>query len=147
MSMTLILWKAPVVDDPDEAQALIEAWGAHGDDSAFEPSEDIARVADALRSRWPDDYTDEPPENCPWADMPFEQSDRLLALNIRWGADDAAIAAIYVLAREHGLVLYDPQGPDVFLPTDPLEPEAIPPPTAWDYVKAVLIVVPFAAAT
>ena len=53
--------------------------------------------------------------------MPFWQSDRLLALNIRWGADDEVVAAIYALARKCELVLYDPQGPDVFLPTDPLE--------------------------
>jgi hypothetical protein len=138
--MTLILWKAPVTGDPDEAKALLERWYEHGDDSAFEPSEDIALVADLLRSRWPDDYGAEPPDICPWADMPFEQSDRLLAIHARWGADDAAIAAIYVLAKKHGLVLYDPQGPDVFLPTDPLPTkEPIPPPTAFEWFKAVAI--------
>ena len=83
MSMTLILWKAPVVEDADQAKALTEAWYQSEDDSAFEPSEDIARVADLLRSRWPDAYEDTPPENCPWSDLPFWQSDRLLALHIR----------------------------------------------------------------
>jgi hypothetical protein len=148
--MTLILWKAPVVDDADEAKALTEAWYQSEDDSAFEPSEDIARVADQLRSRWPDSYEDRPPENCPWSDMPFWQSDRLLALHIRWGADDAAIAAIYVLAKKHGLVLYDPQGPDVFLPGDPLDSGPTPRPTAWEWFKvfamaAVLVGLTFAA--
>jgi hypothetical protein len=139
MSMTLILWKAPVVDDPDEAKALLDAWYERGDDSAFEPSEDIALVADLLRSRWPDDYEAEPPDNCPWADMPFEQSDRLLALHVRWGADDTAIAAIYVLAKKLGLVLYDPQGPDVFLPTDPIDLGPVPPPTLFEWFKGVAI--------
>ena len=139
MSMTLILWKAPVVDDPDDAQALLNTWYETGDDSAFEPSPDIALVADALRSRWPDRYDAEPPDNCPWADMPFEQSDRLLAIHVRWGADDAAVAAIYVLARKHELVLYDPQGPDVFLPTDPLDSAPIPPPTAFEWFKGFAI--------
>ena len=139
MSMTLILWKAPVVDDPDAAKAMLGAWYEHGDDSAFAPSEDIALVADQLRSRWPDDHEAEPPDDCPWADMPFEQSDRLLAIHVRWGADDAAVAAIYVLARKHELILYDPQGPDLFLPTDPLEPGPVPPPTAWEWFKAVAI--------
>lgn len=139
--MTLILWKAPVVDSPDEAKALLDAWYENGDDSAFEASEDIARVADSLRSRWPD-WETEPPGNCPWADMPFEQSDRLLAIHARWGADDAAIAAIYVLARKHELILYDPQGPDMFLPADPLpSSEPIPPPSAFDWFKAVAIAV------
>ena len=139
MSMTLILWKAPVVDDPDEAKRLLEPWYETGHDRAFEPSEDIARAADLLRSRWPDDYEGEPPADCPWADMPFEQSDRLLAIHIRWGADDAAVAAIYVIAKKLGLVLFDPQGPDLFLPTDPIDPGPIPPPTAWEWFKGVSI--------
>ncbi len=139
MSMTLILWKAPVVDDPDQAEALTKDWYETSDDSAFEPSEDIAIVADRLRSRWPDAYDGDPPEGCPWSDMPFEQSERLLAIHIRWGADDRAIAAIYVLARKHQLVLYDPQGPDVFLPTDPLETGPTPPPTLWDWIKVVAL--------
>jgi hypothetical protein len=139
MSMTLILWKAPVVDDPDEAHELLHDWHESGDDSAFEPSQDIARSADMLRSRWPDQYESEPPDNCPWADLPFEQSDRLLAIHIRWGADDEAVAAIYVIAKKLGLVLYDPQGPDVFLPTDPLDPGPIPPPTVWEWFKGIAI--------
>ena len=147
MSMTLILWKAPLLDDPDEAQKLLEPWYEHGDESAFEPSEDIARAADMLRSRWPDEYDGEPPDNCPWADMPFEQSDRLLAIHIRWGADDEAVAAIYVIAKKLGLVLFDPQGPDVFLPTDPIDPGPIPPPTAWEWFKGVAIAAALCALT
>jgi hypothetical protein len=144
--MTLILWKSPVVDDPDEAEALLEPWYETEDDSAFEPSPDIAIVADELRRRWPYRilsneetvagmteeeralYTPEALAEIigteggePWADLPFWQSERLLALDIRWSADDEVVAAIYALARVHELVLYDPQGPDVFLPTDPVE--------------------------
>lgn len=137
MSMTLILWKAPVVDDPGEAEAMLKPWYEHGDDSAFEPSQDIARAADMLRSRWPDDYESDPPDNCPWADMPFEQSDRLLALDVRWGADDVAVAAIYVLAKKLELVLYNPQGPDIFLPGDPIYPGPVPPPTLWEWFKGI----------
>lgn len=137
MSMTLILWKAPVIDDPGEAKALLDSWHEHGDYTAFEPSRDIALAADMLRSRWPDDPSPELPDNCPWAVMPFEQSDRLLAIHIRWGVDDAAVAAIYVLAKKLELVLYDPQGPDIFLPTDPIDPGPIPPPTAFEWFKAV----------
>jgi hypothetical protein len=146
MSMTLILWKAPVVDDSDEAKELTKAWYESEDDSAFEPSPDIAIVADELRRRWPwRDLTNEEtvarmseeeraqysPEALkeirgveggePWADLPFWQSERLLALDIRWSADDEVVAAIVALARKHELVLYDPQGPDVILPTDPIE--------------------------
>lgn len=146
MSMTLILWKAPVVDDPDDARDLTKAWYETGDDSAFEPSGDIAIVADELRRLYPYrelsneetvarmseeerlQYTPEALKEIwgveggePFADLPFEQSERLLAVHVRWGADDAVIAAIVALARKYELVLYDPQGPDVFLPTDPIE--------------------------
>ena len=147
MSMTLILWKAPVIEDADEAKRLVDRWYEHGDDCAFEPSEDIARAADMLRSRWPDDYEGELPDDCPWADMPFEQSDRLLSIDIRWGADDVAVAAIYEIAKKLGLVLYDPQGPDVFLPTDPIDPGPTPLPTLWDWIKVIAMAAVLCALT
>ena len=76
----------------------------------------------------------------PWSDLPFWQSDRLLALDIKWSADDAVIDAIVELAREHELVLYDPQGPEVYLPTDPLpSDEPVPPPTVGDWITIVAI--------
>jgi len=146
MSMTLILWKAPVVDDPDEARELLRNWYDSGDASAFEPSADIAIVAAELRRLYPwrelsneetvarlseEERSRYDPEALsqirgveggePWADLPFEESERLLSVDVRWGADDAVIAAIVALARKYELVLYDPQGPDVFLPTDPIE--------------------------
>jgi hypothetical protein len=35
MSMTLILWKAPVVDDPDEAEKRLGAWYETGDEGGL----------------------------------------------------------------------------------------------------------------
>jgi hypothetical protein len=129
MSMTLLLWKAPVVDDPDEAERLLQPYYDREDDSAFEPSADIATVSNELLRRFPE------AADGPWADFPPEQTDRLLLLSIRWGADNAVIDAIVELAREHGLVLYDPQGPDVALPDDPVETGPIPGPRLVDYLK------------
>ena len=131
--MTLILWKAPVVDDPDEAKELLKPYYDHEDDSAFEPSAHLAEVANELLRRFPD------PENGPWADFPPDQTDRLLLLHIRWGADKAIIDAIVELAREHELVLYDPQGPDLTLPGDPVESGPIPPVGLVDYLKVGLM--------
>lgn len=131
--MTLILWKAPVVNDPDEAERLLKPYYEHGDDSAFHPSADIARVAAELLRRFPD------AEDGPWAELPTEQADRVLLLDIRWGADDAVIDAIVELAREHELVLYDPQGPDVQLPSDPVDSVQIPPPKLVDQLKVVVM--------
>jgi len=173
--MTLILWKAPMVEDADEAKALAEAWYEREDDSAFEPCPDLARVADELRCRWPwrelsneetvarmseeerQQYSPEAlneirgvdePEGSPWADLPFWQTDRLLALDIRWGADDEVVAAIYALARKCELVLYDPQGPDVFLPTDPLpSDDPTPPPTVREWLGLIAIAAVLCALT
>jgi len=143
MSMTLLLWKAPHVDDPDKAEALLGAWYEHGDDSSFEPSPDVAAVRERLRATWPDDSSSEKHSNdsCPWADLPIEDNDRLLALHLRWGADGRVLADITALARIHGLILYDPQGPDIILPTDPIEELTnIPPFKLVDWLKISAIV-------
>jgi hypothetical protein len=140
VSMTLVLWKAPVVDDPDEAKALLKPYYENEDDSAFEPSEDIARVRAELLHRFPDDASSESEPSSPWADFPPEETDRLLLLSIRWGAEDAILDDTMALAREHGLVLYDPQAPHVFLPSDPIG-EAEPLPIGFaEYAKTILFV-------
>ena len=129
MSMTLILWKAPLVEDPDEAEGLLQPYHEKGDDSAFEPSPDIARMADELRERFPAG------DDSPWASFPPDQTERILVLDIRWGADNEVVDEIAELARDYGLVLYDPQAPDVMLPREPLDP---PPPERIrlvDYLK------------
>ena len=113
MSMTLILWKAPVVADSDRAEALLKPYYEREDDSAFESSEDIATVSAELLRRFPRADTG------PWADFPPEQTDRLLLLSISWSADPAFLDAVEELAREYDLVLYDPQGPDIVVPGDP----------------------------
>jgi hypothetical protein len=136
--MTLVLWKAPVVDDPDEAEALLEAYYENEDDSAFEPSEDISRVREELLRRFPAPGERADASN-PWADFPPEETDRLLLLSIRWGADNAVIDDTVALAREHELVVYDPQGPAVYLPSDPIEPEPFRLGFA-DYAKTSLLV-------
>jgi hypothetical protein len=136
MSMTLILWKAPVVDDPDEAKALLTPWYINGDDSAFEPSSELAAMLDKLLRNYPYDPQS---DSSPWAEEP-ENTGRLLDLSIRWGGDGRILADITALARLHDLVLYDPQGPDVFLSTDPIEElTEIPPPTAWEWFKSLAI--------
>ena len=53
MSMTLLLWKAPVVSDSDEAERLLQPYYDREDDSAFEPSAAIATVATELLRRFP----------------------------------------------------------------------------------------------
>jgi hypothetical protein len=131
--MTLILWKAPLVDDSDAAKRLLQPYHERGDDSAFEPSPDLARMADELRERFPEG------EDSPWASFPPDQTDRILVLDIRWAADNDVVDEIAELAQDYGLVLYDPQGPDITLPGQPVEPAPPERIRLVDYLKIVPI--------
>lgn len=127
MSMSLVLWRAPVVVEADEAAELLRPYFDHGDDSVFEPSEALGTFVDELLRRFPDQ------DDGPWAESPPRQAVRVVHLEIRWGAEDAVVDTIVELARQHGLVLYDPQGPDVFLPLDPVALGPVPAPRLRDY--------------
>ena len=147
MSMDLYLWKAPVIDDPDEARALIDRYFDDKDQSVFAPSGDIAAMAGKLRATYSDDPEDFEADDCPWASLPFEESDRLLVLNIRWSADNAVLDKVVELAKEHDLVIYDPQGPDVYRAREAPEPQPMEKPTARDFANVLLLFLPIAGAT
>lgn len=117
--MTLILWKGPQVGEPEEAERLLAPYYESGDDSAFEPSSSIAEAAEELRQLYPDDDAGLGEDDCPWSDR-GDQTDRLLVLTIRWSAADEVLLEIERLALEHDLVLYDPQGPEIYLPGEPV---------------------------
>lgn len=176
MSMDLYFWKAPVTDDPDEAKLLVSRH-FDGDESVFEASPAIAAMAEQLLQLYPvrvvfgdealaaipeedrGGYTEEAlaellsagiyiqDEAGPWADLPFLRTDSLLGVNVRWSAADRAADDIARLAAEHDLVIYDPQGPDVYRARETPEPKPLPKPTAADFVKIILLAVPFFAAT
>jgi hypothetical protein len=137
VSMTLHLWKAPRVTDPDEAQRLIEL----DDESVFEPSEDLRRFYAELLEIFPppEALTEEQLEDgsSPWADT-LEGTDRLVFLSVRWSANDEHLDTIVELARRYDLVLYDPQGPSFHSPPDEHEGEPYVP-TAGDYVRGFLM--------
>ena len=132
--MTLILWKAPLVEEPDEAARLLAPYYERGDDSAFASNSGLARVSNELRRRFPD------AENGPWADgLPPKEVDRVLRLTIRWTADADVLNEIVELAREYDLIVYDPQGPSFYLPHPvPVGPiPANPRPSVRDHLKLV----------
>jgi hypothetical protein len=137
--MSLILWKAPVVDDPKQAEALLQPWYDRGDDRGFEPSADLALFAEDLSARFPDDPSPDPPdESGRVAELSFERSERLIFLSLRPGAGEDVLDSIVDLAAEHRLVLYHPEGPDIVLPDDELPPALEPPPGFADYVRFAL---------
>jgi len=134
---SLFLWKAPVVDDTDEAERLLKPYYDREDDSAFQQSAAVSTVSSELLRRFPDRFPDS--DAGPWEEAPHE-TDRLLAVTVWDGADDAeaVIDAIFELAREHELVVYDPQAPHVRLPGEP-EPGPTPPLSLVDRLQMVLI--------
>ena len=126
MGYTVLLWKAPVVRDADDAERLTKPYYETSDESAFEPSADVTAVADELARRFPDGIeglSDDPTKGT---------IDRILVVHTSWGMAEPIGEAAFELARKHGLVLYDPQGPEVYLPTDPIDPEPeIPEQPRW----------------
>ena len=177
MSMDLYFWKSPVTDDPDEAKRLLDLYFDGKDHSVFEPSPAIAAMAEQLLELYPvklvvgdealaqipeDERSKYTPEglaellsagiylrndDSPWADLPFEQSDRLLALSIRWHTPDEVLDNIVRIAAEEDLVLYDPQGPDVYRAQEAPQPQTDEPPTAKDFVSVMTMFLLIAGAT
>jgi hypothetical protein len=148
MSMSLYLWKAPVIDDPDEARALIDRYYDQSEISVFEPSEDVVRALGKIREKHSDAAGN---DDNPWSSWPIEDSDRIIELNIRWSVDGEVLDTIIDIAAEHDLVVYDPQGPDVYRAVDAnADGGPIPRPTAWEWFKtfaipAVLVALTYAA--
>jgi hypothetical protein len=124
MSMSLVVWKAPVVADEDEAAALVERWD--DDPTVFDASADVLAFYDALLAKHPslESYSDEELRDAEthWSVTP-ERSDRVVYLDLSWSVSDEMLDDIQALAREHELVLYDPQGPHVHLPGGGDEPK------------------------
>ena len=170
MSMDLYLWKTPVTDDEEEAGRLVDRYFNDKEQGVFEPSPDIAAAAEELLRLYPywpisgeelvagmseeerGQYTEEglaqlresgsytQGKGGPWADLPFEQSDSLLVLSIRWSAHDGVLDDIVRIGRERELVIYDPQGPSLYLSSDPVEePAEETRETAGDWISIIAI--------
>jgi hypothetical protein len=118
MAGTLIVWKAPRVDDEDAAARLLAEYYETGDESAFERSDDVAGFYDELVALYPPDKLGRgADEESAWAATP-ERSDRIVSVDYRWSASGAFLDDIERLARAYGLILYDPQGPTVVGPDE-----------------------------
>jgi hypothetical protein len=138
MAGTLIVWKGPKVVDEDDAKRLLRDYYETGDESAFEVSDDVASFYEDVMARWPPlEELDLDDESLPasWAQTP-ERSDRIVSMDYVWSVSGALLDDIERLAREHGLVLYDPQGPVVI---DPDRPETEYIPDAREYVRVTAL--------
>jgi hypothetical protein len=116
VSYDLYAWKGPLPSSEDDAGRLLE-----GDESAFEPSEDLLRFYDELAERYPAlewDGADEP-DGAPFTwGVTGERSNRIVGLNFTWSVPGEVIDEVVALARKLDLVLYDPQGPDFHSPAE-----------------------------
>jgi len=146
--MTLILWEAPLVPDACAAEMLLRRWYKKGSDRELEPSEQIGAFADELLRRWPEtDHAPDGRSGGPWADLPFTRTDRIVEVSLSSSADCEIIDEICALAREHNLLVYDPEGGEVYLPGDPAEADKIPRIRAGDWIRALAMAAGIACAT
>lgn len=100
--------------DAASARAMFERCTSesHGEG---ELDERVVAFYEALRARFPD----HPPyeEDSPWMSMPLGVGIDHVTMNLSFSArSDPAINAIQELASEYGLVLWDPQSEDAYLP-------------------------------
>jgi len=108
LSYTLLVWGSPVPANVKEAAALIaRSSGAFGQSPAL-----AAFVADLLRE-FPSIAEDS--KRSPWSVTPVP-TDRFLELNFSSRVNDADVLRVFALASQHGLIVYDPEGPSMYLP-------------------------------
>lgn len=101
------MWGSPIPSSVKEAGALVAR------SAAFEPTPALATFVAQLLREFPSIAED--PKRSPWSVTP-EQTDRFLELNLATRAKDADVLRIFALASEHGLVVYDPESPALYLP-------------------------------
>jgi hypothetical protein len=109
VSHTLLVWGSPVPANAREASALIQRSPA----TTFDATPALAAfVADLLRE-FPS-ITDDP-KRSPWSVMPTP-TERFLELDLSSRVKDADVERVFALARQHRLVVYDPEGPALYPP-------------------------------
>jgi hypothetical protein len=102
------VWGSPVPANVKEAGAIVTR-----SSDAFEQSPALAAfVADLLRE-FPSIAQDA--KRSPWSVTPVP-TDRFLELNFSSRVSDADVLRVFALASQHGLVVYDPEGPALYPP-------------------------------
>ena len=117
MSFDLAVWfeSAPITNEEATQKYLRFAEGDVADASEH-PG--VERFLEELSARYPDldELADEQIDDSPWS-CGFDRSGAHVLMCMRWGVPKEVLDLIAALAEEHGLVLYDPQGSEVHLPS------------------------------
>jgi hypothetical protein len=111
--MDLAVFAVAAGADEATARAVMEACYRRGEHVEGDLDERIVAFYEDLRAAYPDIGPGF--EDSPWSSRLEPGIDHVF-MNIRWSADNAVLDLIQRLAREHGLVLYDPQDDTVYLP-------------------------------
>ena len=102
----------------DVAQAAERyiALGA-GNLAGVEANHAVAAFLSELTRQYPqmDDVPEDQIDDCPWS-AAFDVSDGHIILPIAWSRCVEMAPVILALAEKHGLMVYDPQSDNVFLP-------------------------------
>jgi len=114
MNYVLAVWDGDMPGDSkqaaDEYERLIELV----EDQEVPPTAKIRRYVEALLARWPD-ITDERGVNSPWGDGPLmnDATGPLFRFGLTTFLGEEPLAYCRDLAREHGLVFFDPEGEEL----------------------------------
>jgi hypothetical protein len=109
VSHTLLVWGSPVPATAKEAGDLIKRSPA----TTFDATPALAAFVAELLREFPSIVDD--PKRSPWSVMPTP-SERFLELDFSTRAKDADVERVFALAKRHGLVVYDPEGPALYPP-------------------------------
>jgi hypothetical protein len=109
MSYDLAVWEGELPSDDISASQTYESLMDRMEDGGpVEATPRIRAYVDALLARWPDIDVD---ESSPWATSPLagEARGALVYFSMVYSRADEASGFAAQLAREHGLVCFDPQ--------------------------------------
>ncbi|GIF03698.1 hypothetical protein [Actinoplanes siamensis] len=101
MSFDLYVWHEPEPITPAIAESKLRRWRDEEEPGVFRAHHAVPEMLSALLERFPQDSD-------VWSSGPAP-SDAILSLSVAWPRAGEVGAAVVALAREHGLVCYEPQ--------------------------------------
>ena len=117
MSFDLAVWFEPAsITNEEAAQKYLRL--AEGDVADATEHPGVERFLQELSARYPDldELPEEEIDDSPWS-CGFDRSGAHILMCMRWSVSTEVLDLIAALAEKHGLVLYDPQGSEVHLPS------------------------------
>ncbi|MEV6644344.1 hypothetical protein [Amycolatopsis sp. NPDC051371] len=116
MSFDLAVLALGADNDADFARRRFERCIAAGTHDAGEPDKRIVAFYEQLQSIYPDHGPAVEALDCPWNSTPLSVGIDHVIMHLGFGSRSTpAIGPVLRMAADHGLIVYDPQGNDVYL--------------------------------